>query len=1027
LARFRTRARAVDLLGKQQIRDEVTAISELLRNSYDADAYEGIIRVNTVQEYINVFDDGEGMTESVLIDNWLTIGTYSKEIEKHKKTLKGRAKIGEKGIGRLAISLLGDQLLIFSKDSISKQWAILYLHWELFRNSNLFLEQIELPTKTFNSLEELIEFLENDFDIFKNQLLSNLSISKLWNEQSIKRITNEIKDFLIVDETKKNLKKIESRGQGTNFYVRNLENSWNWDLYSTVIEEESRTERKERLQNVLVSFSNLIDLFDNELDEDNEKGFFPKIEINNVKLERETWFNPEDLALYDYALKGTIENGFFKGTAYVRDTEKTAEFNIEQVRLTNGIHTKTEKCGPIRVKWFFLEGQKKNSSLSEDQFRIMNDKLLRGGGIYVFRDGLRILPYGEQGNDFLKIEERRTKSAGYYLFSHRRMYGFMEISKETNPELMDKSSREGFIENDAYKYFKTVGSNLLVWWARDFLESAKENGKRQERISRLNEVRKREEKAVEQQRKEEKLEKEYFQNLKAKLKNFDTDLFERKKEINTYVKNVLEDYKNKILNFEIESAKREDSFFNILKKIYSSTDTLYELEFYVNLRYFHDNELIEQINQNNDEISKEIKELRLVFETEANNINRLLDDLEEEQNDHKWLYSLRDEMIKKTSDVEKEIDTLFSELSVSYENKLNGKLNVLNQEVLSSQDTYLKNLRNDFNTTFSRKLSEIHQGVEEILNENSDEIFEKNAKNILKDLEVLKKNVYENALSLDYEIKNSSIHKNIEHLINDFLTKLRSPLQYEEDDALIGILKKEVDMYRDLSAVGLAAELTSHEFNALYSEINQDISFLYRTLKNTKVLPIVERTRRSFKSLERLHQRMSPLYRQIRARKGKIKFKEFVDDMFSYFESDFQRYEIKFINNLSNSIEIQENDSVLFTPLINILSNAIYWVLDQERKEIHFYMENNKFFIHDTGPGVPEKDRLRIFDPFFSKRSEGRGLGLFLSKDILEAKGHKLYLVEKADELYSLNGACFCIEFNKDAIKGEDLDEHGGN
>lgn len=115
MARFRTKARAVDLLGKQQIRDEITAISELLRNSYDADASEGLIDVSLKEEHIVVWDDGDGMNEKDLVNNWLTIGTYSKAKASPVKTSKRRIKIGEKGIGRLAISLLGNQLLIISK------------------------------------------------------------------------------------------------------------------------------------------------------------------------------------------------------------------------------------------------------------------------------------------------------------------------------------------------------------------------------------------------------------------------------------------------------------------------------------------------------------------------------------------------------------------------------------------------------------------------------------------------------------------------------------------------------------------------------------------------------------------------------------------------------------------------------------------------------------------------------------------------------------------------------------------------
>ncbi|PFS07433.1 hypothetical protein COK55_29960, partial [Bacillus cereus] len=92
-------ARAVDLLGKQQIRDEVTAISELLRNSYDADAGEGLVNVDTRLDRIILWDDGHGMNAQDIENHWLTLGTHSKNKKQVKRTKKNRIKIGEKGIG----------------------------------------------------------------------------------------------------------------------------------------------------------------------------------------------------------------------------------------------------------------------------------------------------------------------------------------------------------------------------------------------------------------------------------------------------------------------------------------------------------------------------------------------------------------------------------------------------------------------------------------------------------------------------------------------------------------------------------------------------------------------------------------------------------------------------------------------------------------------------------------------------------------------------------------------------------------
>ena len=81
--------------------------------------------------------------------------------------------------------------------------------------------------------------------------------------------------------------------------------------------------------------------------------------------------------------------------------------------------------------------------------------------MYVYRDGFRVLPYGRTDFDFLEFEKNRSKSAGIYYFSHRKMFGFIGITKKENSRLIDKSGREGFVANDAYRAMKTMLMEFL--------------------------------------------------------------------------------------------------------------------------------------------------------------------------------------------------------------------------------------------------------------------------------------------------------------------------------------------------------------------------------------------------------------------------------------------------------------------------------------------------------------------------------------------------------------------------------------
>ncbi|WP_145948522.1 sensor histidine kinase [Paenibacillus sp. Y412MC10] len=1035
MAKFKTRARAVDLLGKQQIRDEVTAISELLRNSYDADASEGLIDIDTDKQSILVCDDGDGMSADDLEQNWLTIGTYSKKTKDIKPSKKNRIKIGEKGIGRLAVSLLGDQLIIISKKKLDGKWCVLYLHWELFRNEKLFLDDIEIPLKTFNTIDEVSFYLKENLLDLKKMLLINLEDDSRWENEVRELVIEQINSFQIENKAFNRMKIIESRKGGTIFYLKNIDSSWDWKLYEDIknlqVQDETLKIRYRRLKDLLYSFQNYIDIYDKELEEEElitniplenevkeDNSFYPKIHINGHSLEDEQWFNKDDIKLYDYALKGKIIDGMFIGKALMRGQGKIEEINVPARELTIGLSKNYKNFGPIYLKWFFVEGNQSVSSLNKDQHRDMKDKLEDIGGIYVYRDGLRILPYGEKGNDFLHMEERRSRRATTYLFSHRRMFGFMEISKISNPNLVDKSSREGFVENSSYNYFRNVAINLLKWWALEYLGTTQDEGKRNNYINALKEEHLRQEKARQQQLEEEKREKEYFKNLNKAIENFSDLLNDQSSKLLININTEFENYKSKI---ELSKNKLEkyDLIYSFKRESIEKMDLLQQFKLEVNPRYNHSIELVELIEEMNNEcvnavvINKQkldylINQLDLVPVLEESedlsNINANLDEalgwidifirkINELNKDYfKYHYELLDEvrektvnlLINSTEENRKKINNEIEELA-EYRKKFN-QYKISNKTIFLN-DTILQN------------------AVQETLHD-----FNSNVNKI-----------QEKILSYENEIKQSTILRNTELLLSKVIDNLDNINLINNDEFLIGLLKKEVEMYRDLSAVGLAAEMTSHEFNSLNKVIRENVDALSKALKPTPLAPVIQRVNQSFASLERLQARMSPLYRQSRKRSRDINIKLFIDDILEYFSTDIRKYTIKIINDIPEDLVVREIEPVLFTPIANVVSNSIYWMLNQDRREIHFYYSETTqtLFIHDTGQGIKESDMLRVFEPYFTKKLQGRGLGLFLSRDTLESRGHFLFLEDNNKTQRNLGGACFGIQFKKDSLLRE--------
>ena len=141
---FRARARAVDMLGRQQIANLPTALSELFKNSHDAYAKSARADFHRKLNLLVVSDDGVGMDRDAFERAWLTIATESKldraPVPK-PKGMRKRVQLGEKGIGRFAIGALGSQVLIVSRQENRPAVAALVC-WKMFELPGIDLADV---------------------------------------------------------------------------------------------------------------------------------------------------------------------------------------------------------------------------------------------------------------------------------------------------------------------------------------------------------------------------------------------------------------------------------------------------------------------------------------------------------------------------------------------------------------------------------------------------------------------------------------------------------------------------------------------------------------------------------------------------------------------------------------------------------------------------------------------------------------------------------------------------------------------
>ncbi len=151
MTRFRARARAVDMLGRQQIASLPTALSELFKNSYDAYATVAIADFFRSPNVLVVSDDGLGMDRATFEKHWLTIATESK-LERGSMPpppgMPARVQLGEKGIGRLAIGALGSQVLVVSKRNGHPAVAAL-VSWKMFELPRVDLDEVPVGSSSW--------------------------------------------------------------------------------------------------------------------------------------------------------------------------------------------------------------------------------------------------------------------------------------------------------------------------------------------------------------------------------------------------------------------------------------------------------------------------------------------------------------------------------------------------------------------------------------------------------------------------------------------------------------------------------------------------------------------------------------------------------------------------------------------------------------------------------------------------------------------------------------------------------------
>lgn len=181
------------LIGRDLITDRVTALFELIKNCYDANAtevtvtFENVGSINNTSR-ISIRDNGVGMSFEDIRDKWMVIGTSSKRRNPLSPAPFCRKCVGEKGIGRFAVDKLGDQVNITTKQIGSESWLSVYIDWREYFNQ---LQDSSSNIRLFTDIENAYEFFPAE-DKFKAGTTLTITQSRdIWTKKDIIRILRE--------------------------------------------------------------------------------------------------------------------------------------------------------------------------------------------------------------------------------------------------------------------------------------------------------------------------------------------------------------------------------------------------------------------------------------------------------------------------------------------------------------------------------------------------------------------------------------------------------------------------------------------------------------------------------------------------------------------------------------------------------------------------------------------------------------------------------------------------------------------
>ena len=424
--KFKVSTGLKSILGQDLITSDNIAILELVKNSYDAHATRVIITFE--KDSIIIADNGKGMSLNDLQNKWLFVGYSAKSDGTEDASYRSKFKrnfAGAKGIGRISCDRLGSEVWLTTKSEDSNTVEIIHVDWNKFEKS-LKKEFDKIPIEHESRTEDYI---------FPGG-------SNIGTELKITGFRPETPEWTRerITDLKKSLEKMINPFSGSE--------DFSIEIKAKAFEEE---DLKKKAQ---------IEAFDESVAE--EKVAQIRNSIVNGVIQNTI---ADVLTIKTTLIESRLINGVI--TTQLHDRGESM-YEIQEINTF-------DKLEDVTINLYFL-----NHSAKKTFSQRMGVQPVNYGNVMLFRNGFRVWPYGEPGDDSWKLDQRAQQ--GYNRFiGTRDLFGRVDVETTDVRAFKEVSSRDGgLIMTDAARqlmeYFSMIHRRLEryvagVLWGEGFLRN----------------------------------------------------------------------------------------------------------------------------------------------------------------------------------------------------------------------------------------------------------------------------------------------------------------------------------------------------------------------------------------------------------------------------------------------------------------------------------------------------------------------------------------------------------------------------